>query len=72
MLSIEKKRILYYGLYAITSVFQSFGKQTNQIITLNLPMGDSVDFAMIVKSCLCLALFFTYPGMHYSVFILFS
>lgn len=47
--------------------YASFGRQTNQIITLNLPKGDSVDFAMIVKSCLCLALFFTYPVMMFPV-----
>ncbi|XP_060064830.1 uncharacterized protein LOC132545171 [Ylistrum balloti] len=47
--------------------YLSFGKETNEIITLNLPKGDSIDFAMIVKSCLCLALFFTYPVMMFPV-----
>ncbi len=42
--------------------FQSFGPETNAIITLNLPKGYGLDFSMVVKSCLCLALFFTYPG----------
>ena len=43
-------------------VFQSFGSETNEVITLNLPKGSSLDFAILVKCCLCLALFFTYPG----------
>ncbi|XP_045203873.2 uncharacterized protein LOC123556878 isoform X2 [Mercenaria mercenaria] len=47
--------------------YASFGKETNQIITLNLPQGESLDFSMIVKSCLCLALFFTYPVMMFPV-----
>ncbi|KAL5012999.1 hypothetical protein ScPMuIL_011550 [Solemya velum] len=50
-----------------TSGYLSFGTETNPIITLNLPKGDSVDFSMIVKSCLCLALFFTYPVMMFPV-----
>ncbi|WAQ99762.1 AVT3C-like protein, partial [Mya arenaria] len=47
--------------------YASFGSETNQIITLNLPKGESIDFAMIVKSCLCLALYFTYPVMMFPV-----
>lgn len=47
--------------------YLSFGKETKEIITLNLPKGDSIDFAMIVKSFLCLALFFTYPVMMFPV-----
>ncbi|CAG2229789.1 PAT [Mytilus edulis] len=47
--------------------YLSFGPQTDEIITLNLPKGDSLDFAVIVKSLLCLALFFTYPVMMFPV-----
>ncbi|ELT99255.1 hypothetical protein CAPTEDRAFT_221555 [Capitella teleta] len=47
--------------------YLSFGPDTNQIITLNLPKGTSLDFAIVVKSCLCLALFFTYPIMMFPV-----
>ncbi|XP_062577527.1 uncharacterized protein LOC134239364 [Saccostrea cucullata] len=48
--------------------YLSFGPETNAIITLNLPKGESgMDFAMIVKSFLCLALFFTYPVMMFPV-----
>ncbi|GAB1608918.1 uncharacterized protein LOC106875310, partial [Argonauta hians] len=43
--------------------YLSFGKATNPIITLNLPKGKSLDFALIVKSFLCLSMFFTYPVM---------
>lgn len=49
-------------LLLIFYLFQSFGVATNEVITLNLPKGSSLDFAIIVKCCLCLALFFTYPG----------
>lgn len=47
--------------------YLSFGPHTNAIITLNLPKGASLDFAIVVKSCLCLALFFTYPVMMFPV-----
>ncbi|ESP02144.1 hypothetical protein LOTGIDRAFT_157294 [Lottia gigantea] len=47
--------------------YLSFGPQTNPIITLNLPKGSSVDFSMVVKSSLCLALLFTYPVMMFPV-----
>ncbi|XP_048775829.1 uncharacterized protein LOC125680372 [Ostrea edulis] len=48
--------------------YLSFGPETNPIITLNLPKGESqVDFAMVVKTFLCLALFFTYPVMMFPV-----
>lgn len=45
-------------------IFQSFGPETSEIITLNLPRNASIDFSMVVKCCLCLALFFTYPGTY--------
>ncbi|KAK3798097.1 hypothetical protein RRG08_034653 [Elysia crispata] len=47
--------------------YLSFGPQTNQIITLNLPKGTGLDFSLIVKSCLCVALFCTYPVMMFPV-----
>ncbi|KAK2188576.1 hypothetical protein NP493_128g04002 [Ridgeia piscesae] len=47
--------------------YLSYGPNTNPIITLNLPKGDSLDFALVVKTCLCLALFFTYPVMMFPV-----
>jgi len=47
--------------------YLSFGPETNQIITLNLPKGDGFNFSLVVKSCLCLALFCTYPVMMFPV-----
>jgi proton-coupled amino acid transporter len=47
--------------------YLSFGHKTNAIITLNLPRGSGVDFAALVKGCLCIALFFTYPVMMFPV-----
>ncbi|KAK2170514.1 hypothetical protein LSH36_2g01039 [Paralvinella palmiformis] len=47
--------------------YLSFGPETNAIITLNLPKGSSLDFAVLVKVCLCLGLFFTYPIMMFPV-----
>ncbi|XP_013395814.1 amino acid transporter AVT3B isoform X1 [Lingula anatina] len=47
--------------------YLSFGPETSDIITMNLPKGQSLDFAIVVKSCLCLALFFTYPVMMFPV-----
>jgi proton-coupled amino acid transporter len=47
--------------------FLSFGPETRDIITLNLPHNSGVDFAVIVKSCLCFSLFFTYPIMMFPV-----
>ncbi|KAL4230317.1 hypothetical protein ACF0H5_010700 [Mactra antiquata] len=69
------KKYFVVTMFIVTSMYvsfgscgyASFGKETNQIITLNLPQGESVDFSMIVKSCLCLALFFTYPVMMFPV-----
>ncbi|KAK7076893.1 hypothetical protein SK128_002407 [Halocaridina rubra] len=41
---------------------------TKDIITLNLPHGEgSVDFAAMVKICLGISLFFTYPMMMFPV-----
>ncbi|KAI8797884.1 amino acid transporter ANTL1 [Biomphalaria glabrata] len=47
--------------------YLSFGPDTNQIITLNLPHGDGFSFAAVVKSCMCFALFLTYPVMMFPV-----
>ncbi|KAI0219624.1 Amino acid transporter AVT3B [Lamellibrachia satsuma] len=67
-----------YVLFGICG-YLSYGPNTNPIITLNLPKGDSLDFALVVKTCdsldfalvvktcLCLALFFTYPVMMFPV-----
>ena len=59
----KSKRVLLF-------IWQSFGSDTQAIITLNLPKpeGGGVDFATIVTSCLCLSLFFTYPIMMFPVF----
>ncbi|XP_003388735.3 PREDICTED: amino acid transporter ANT1-like [Amphimedon queenslandica] len=53
-------------LYIVFGVmgYLSFGPYTQSIITLNLPPGP---FPLIVKSCLCLSLFFTYPMMMFPV-----
>lgn len=47
--------------------YLSFGPETKSIITLNLPKGSGFDFGMLVKSCLCLGIFFTYPVMMFPV-----
>ncbi|KAL8570274.1 hypothetical protein ACOMHN_011296 [Nucella lapillus] len=47
--------------------YLSFGPETKSIITLNLPKGTGFDFGMMVKSCLCLGIFFTYPVMMFPV-----
>ena len=50
-----------------TAGYLSFGPETKDIITLNLPQEAGLDFAVIVKSCLCFSLFFTYPVMMFPV-----
>ena len=50
--------------------YLSFGPRTKDIITLNLPHADNrsiVDFAIVVKCCLCLSLFVSYPVMLFPV-----
>ena len=47
--------------------YLSFGPETKDIITLNLPQDTGLDFAVLVKSCLCFSLFFTYPIMMFPV-----
>ncbi|XP_063729407.1 uncharacterized protein LOC134857014 isoform X2 [Symsagittifera roscoffensis] len=44
--------------------YLSFGKETQPIITLNLP--DSIS-PLLVKACLCFSLIFTYPMMMFPV-----
>merc|ERR1719341_1436656 len=47
--------------------YLSYGPETNEIITLNLPSDDGFNFAILVKICLCFSLFFTYPIMLFPV-----
>ena len=49
------------------SGYLSFGPKTKDIITLNLPKDEGLDFALLVKLCLCVSLFFTYPVMLFPV-----
>ncbi|XP_014662023.1 PREDICTED: amino acid transporter ANTL1-like [Priapulus caudatus] len=76
----KEKRHLFNGYFVRTMVavtilyivfgacgYMSFGLETNEIITLNLPKNSAIDFSVMVKCCLCLALFFTYPVMMFPV-----
>jgi len=47
--------------------YLSYGPDTRDIITLNLPAEDGFNFALLVKGCLCFSLFFTYPVMMFPV-----
>jgi len=47
--------------------YLSYGPETNEIITLNLPSNEGFNFAILVKICLCFSLFFTYPIMLFPV-----
>ena len=49
--------------------YLSFGPDTKDLITQNLdpPMEGQYDFAVVVKICLAVALFFTYPVMLFPV-----
>jgi len=47
--------------------YLSYGPETNEIITLNLPTNEGFNFAILVKICLCFSLFFTYPIMLFPV-----
>ncbi|XP_043226186.1 amino acid transporter ANT1-like isoform X1 [Amphibalanus amphitrite] len=75
---VRPKFKMYFGrtmfwvtaLYVVfgCSGYISFGPETREIITLNLPPSDgTIDFAMVVKCCLCFSLFFTYPLMMFPV-----
>lgn len=48
--------------------YLSYGPETKDIITLNLPNEGGFNFAVLVKICLCISLFFTYPIMLFPVF----
>lgn len=69
------KKFFKTAVFVVTSLYisfgacgyLSFGPETKAIITLNLPKGLGVDFSMLVKSCLCLGIFFTYPVMLFPV-----
>jgi amino acid permease len=52
-----------YILFGVCG-YLSFGADTRQMITLNLPEGI---FPKFVISCLCYSLFFTYPVMMFPV-----
>jgi len=47
--------------------YLSYGPETKEIITLNLPTDSGFNFAILVKFCLCFSLFFTYPIMLFPV-----
>lgn len=47
--------------------YLSYGPETRDIITLNLPTEGGFNFAILVKLCLCFSLFFTYPIMLFPV-----
>ncbi len=50
------------------SGYLSYGADTKDIITLNLPISEGgPDFAALVKACLSFSLFFTYPVMMFPV-----
>ncbi|KAG0717320.1 Amino acid transporter AVT3C [Chionoecetes opilio] len=59
---------LLYICFGVSG-YASFGPHTMDIITLNLPhgRGSIVDFAAVVKICLGVSLFFTYPMMLFPV-----
>ncbi|KAK7496453.1 hypothetical protein BaRGS_00012375 [Batillaria attramentaria] len=69
------KKYFTTAMFVVTSLYitfgacgyLSFGPDTKAIITLNLPKGLGLDFSMLVKSCLCLGIFFTYPVMLFPV-----
>ncbi|KAK7096982.1 hypothetical protein V1264_004024 [Littorina saxatilis] len=69
------KRFFITAMFVVTTLYitfgtcgyLSFGPETKSIITLNLPKGTGLDFGMMVKSCLCLGIFFTYPVMMFPV-----
>ncbi|XP_077984384.1 uncharacterized protein LOC144439017 [Glandiceps talaboti] len=66
------RSVFIFAMFIVTTLYivfgicgyLSFGPETHNIITLNLPSGV---FPFIVKSCLCFSLFFTYPVMMFPV-----
>jgi len=74
---IKFRRIFVVAMVVVTFLYVSFGaagylsfgSETSPIITTNLPhgTGSSVDFAVVVKLLLCIALLFTYPVMLFPV-----
>ncbi|XP_006819511.1 uncharacterized protein LOC102806055 [Saccoglossus kowalevskii] len=74
---IKEKRhrfrsVFIFTMFVVTSLYiffgvcgyLSFGAETENIITLNLPAGL---FPILVKTCLCFSLYFTYPVMMFPV-----
>ena len=69
------RRYFIYTILSVTTLYitfgvsgyLSYGDETRDIITLNLPSNSGVDFALLVKACLSFSLFFTYPIMLFPV-----
>ncbi|KAF4518691.1 hypothetical protein B566_EDAN002727 [Ephemera danica] len=58
--------LLYIAFGA--SGYLSFGPETSDIITFNLPRNpNGLDFPSLVTGCLCVSLFLTYPIMMFPV-----
>ena len=58
---------LLYIAFGVSG-YLSYGPNTRDIITLNLPHNPKgMDFAALVKYCLCFSLIFTYPVMMFPV-----
>lgn len=67
VVTLSAVTLLYIAFGA--SGYLSYGPETDEIITNNLPhTGGGLDSALLVKFCLCFALFFTYPIMLFPVF----
>eukprot|EP01147_Barroeca_monosierra_P009244 gene9244-1526_t len=54
---------LLYIAFGVSG-YASFGEDTEKIITLNMPPGI---FPVLIKSCLCFSLYFTFPVMMFPV-----
>ena len=69
------KKLFVWTIFCVTclyvtfggSGYLSFGPETKDLITLNLPYSDGFNFALFVKSLLGAALYFTYPLMMFPV-----
>ncbi len=64
-LSFGKNFRSNFAFFYFMKIF--LGPETKDIITLNLPRNSGLDFALLVKMCLCISLFFTYPVMLFPV-----